>query len=484
MKNDIHDLANQAFNLNRRTFLGRSAGGLGVLGLSTLLHRNGWAADGAPKGLPDLPHFAPKAKRVIYLFQSGAPSQIETFDHKPLLHQRHGQELPESVRQGQRLTGMTAGQSSFPMAGSKFPFSRHGQSGTWFSSLLPHTSKVADDICVINSMHTDAINHDPAATLIQTGSQFPGRPAIGSWIDYGLGSDNENLPAFIVLITKERYGQPLYARLWGNGFLPSQNQGVQFRSGRDPVLFLNNPAGVDFNDRREQLNVLRQLQEMQIQRFNDPEIQTRIAQYEMAFRMQTSVPEITDTSDEPDHIFDLYGEASRDSGTFAANCLLARRMAEKGVKFIQLYHRGWDQHDDLPAGIQRQCKDTDQASVALITDLKQRGMLDETLVVWGGEFGRTNYSQGELTQTNYGRDHHPKCFSIWMAGGGIQGGRTYGRTDDFSYNIIENPVHIHDFQATLMHLMGINHEQFTFKFQGRRFRLTDIHGDVVKDIMA
>ena len=480
----MYDLGNQSFNLNRRTFLGQSAGGLGVLGLSTLLHRNGWAADGATIGLPDLPHFAPKAKRVIYLFQSGAPSQIETFDHKPVLHQRHGLELPESVRQGQRLTGMTAGQSSFPMARSEFPFSRHGQSGTWFSSLLPHTAKVADDICVINSMHTEAINHDPAATLIQTGSQFPGRPAIGSWIDYGLGSDNENLPAFIVLITKERYGQPLYARLWGNGFLPSQHQGVQFRSGKDPVLFLNNPAGVDFNDRREQLNTLRRLQEMQAQRFNDPEIQTRIAQYEMAFRMQTSVPEITDTSNEPDHIFDLYGEASRDSGTFAANCLLARRMAEKGVKFIQLYHRGWDQHDDLPAGIQRQCKDTDQASAALIIDLKQRGMLDETLVVWGGEFGRTNYSQGELTQTNYGRDHHPKCFSIWMAGGGIQRGMSYGRTDDFSYNIIKNPVHIHDFQATLMHLMGINHEQFTFKFQGRRFRLTDIHGEVVKDILA
>ena len=480
----MHDIINESNRLNRRTFLGQSAGGLGALGLSTLLHRTGSAATGIPNSFPDLPHFAPKAKRVIYLFQSGAPSQIETFDHKPLLHQRHGQELPESIRQGQRLTGMTAGQSSFPMAGSQFPFSRYGQSGTWFSSLLPYTAKVADDICVINSMHTEAINHDPAATLIQTGSQFPGRPAIGSWIDYGLGSDNENLPAFIVLITKERYGQPLYARLWGNGFLPSQHQGVQFRSGKDPVLYLNNPPGVDFKDRRDQLDILRQLQERQSQRFNDPEIQTRIAQYEMAFRMQTSVPEITDTSAEPDHIFDLYGEASRDSGTFAANCLLARRMAEKGVKFIQLYHRGWDQHDDLPSGIRRQCKDTDQASAALITDLKQRGMLDETLVVWGGEFGRTNYSQGELTQTNYGRDHHPKCFSIWMAGGGIQGGRTYGRTDDFSYNIVENSVHIHDFQATLMHLMGINHAQFTFKFQGRRFRLTDVHGHALHDIMV
>lgn len=470
--------------LNRRTFLNDSARGLGTLGLASLLGQRGWSATGNQLGLTDLPHFAPKAKRVIYLFQSGAPSQIETFDHKPLLHQQHGKELPESVRQGQRLTGMTAGQSSFPMAGSKFPFTRHGQSGTWMSSLLPHTAKVADDICVINSMYTEAINHDPAATLIQTGSQFPGRPAIGSWIDYGLGSDNENLPAFIVLITKERYGQPLYARLWGNGFLPSQHQGVQFRSGKDPVLYLNNPPGVNFNERREQLDILRRMQERQADRFNDPEIQTRIAQYEMAFRMQTSVPEITDTSDEPEHIFDLYGEASRDSGTFAANCLLARRMAEKGVKFIQLYHRGWDQHDDLPAGIQRQCKDTDQASAALITDLKQRGMLDETLVIWGGEFGRTNYSQGELTKTNYGRDHHPKCFSIWMAGGGIQGGMTYGKTDDFSYNIAENPVHIHDFQATLMHLLGIDHERFAFKFQGRRFRLTDVQGEVVQEILA
>lgn len=475
---------NEWIQQSRRAFLTESACGLGSLGLVSLLRQSSWAAQTSPSGLPDLPHFAPKAKRVIYLFQSGAPSQIETFDHKPVLHQRHGQELPDSVRQGQRLTGMTAGQSSFPMAGSKFPFSRHGQSGTWFSSLLPHTAKIADDICVINSMHTDAINHDPAATLIQTGSQFPGRPAIGSWIDYGLGSDNENLPAFIVLITKERYGQPLYARLWGNGFLPSQHQGVQFRSGKDPVLYLNNPPGVGFQDRKAQLDILRRLQEGQAQQFNDPEIQTRIAQYEMAFRMQTSVPDITDTSDEPDHIFDLYGPASRDSGSFAANCLLARRMAEKGVKFIQLYHRGWDQHDDLPAGIERQCKDTDQASAALITDLKQRGLLDETLVVWGGEFGRTNYSQGELTQTNYGRDHHPKCFSIWMAGGGIKPGINYGQTDDFSYNIIHNPVHIHDFQATLMHVMGIDHERFTFKFQGRRFRLTDIHGTVVRDILA
>ena len=480
----INENKNEWMRQSRRAFLTESACGLGSLSLASLLGQSGWTAQSSSSSLPDLPHFAPKAKRVIYLFQSGAPSQIETFDHKPVLHQRHGQELPDSVRQGQRLTGMTAGQSSFPMAGSKFPFSRHGQSGTWFSSLLPHTAKIADDICVINSMHTEAINHDPAATLIQTGSQFPGRPAIGSWIDYGLGSDNENLPAFIVLITKERYGQPLYARLWGNGFLPSQHQGVQFRSGNDPVLYLNNPPGVDFEDRKAQLDILCRMQAGQAQRFNDPEIQTRIAQYEMAFRMQTSVPEITDTSDEPDHIFDLYGPASRDFGTFAANCLLARRMAEKGVKFIQLYHRGWDQHDDLPAGIKRQCKDTDQASAALITDLKQRGLLDETLVVWGGEFGRTNYSQGELTQTNYGRDHHPKCFSIWMAGGGIKPGMSYGRTDDFSYNIIENPVHIHDFQATLMHLMGIDHERFTFKFQGRRFRLTDIHGTVVRDILA
>lgn len=456
--------------------------GFGALGLASLFSpASTLASDNASNSLP---HFAPKAKRVIYLFQSGAPSQIELFDHKPLLNKMFGQQLPESVRKGQRLTGMTAGQTSFPLAGSKFPFRQHGESGTWVSDLLPHHAKIIDELCLVKSMYTDAINHDPAATFIQTGSQFPGRPAIGSWIDYGLGRDNENLPAFIVLITKERYGQPLYARLWGNGFLPSQHQGIQFRSGKDPVLYLNNPPGLSNDDRRAQLDVLKQLQKRQAGQFNDPEIDARIAQYEMAFRMQTSVPEITDISNEPEYIYDLYGPESKDPGTFAANCLLARRLAEKGVKFIQLYHRGWDQHDDLPAGIQRQCRDTDRASAALILDLKNRGLLDDTLVIWGGEFGRTNYSQGELTKTNYGRDHHPKCFSIWMAGGGIKPGMTYGQTDEFSYNIVENPVHVHDFQATLMHLLGIDHERLTYKFQGRRFRLTDVHGEVVRDILA
>jgi hypothetical protein len=470
---------------SRRDFLSGSGVGLGALGLASLLDSGKLlGASNSPSGSMTLPHIAPKAKRVIYLFQSGAPSQIELFDHKPLLNEMFGQELPESVRQGQRLTGMTAGQTSFPLAGSKFEFQRHGQVGTWMSELLPFQSRMADELCVINSMYTDAINHDPATMFIQTGSQFPGRPAMGAWIDYGLGSENENLPAFIVLITKDRYGQPLYSRLWGNGFLPSQHQGVQFRTGKEPVLYLNNPPGIQRTDRDAQWKILRQLQSGQAVKYNDPEIEARIAQYEMAFRMQTSVPEMTDTSDEPEHIYDLYGPESKNSGTFAANCILARRMVEKGVRFVQLYHRGWDQHDDLPAGIQRQCKDTDQASAALIADLKQRGLLEDTLVIWGGEFGRTNYSQGELTKTNYGRDHHPKCFSIWMAGGGVKPGMSYGRTDEFSYNIVENPVHIHDFQATIMHLLGIDHERFTFKFQGRRFRLTDVHGRVVQDILS
>jgi hypothetical protein len=480
----MHTQSITGIRMKRSMFLSKSACGLGGIGLASLLKQDDLNAQSMVSGLPELPHFAPKAKRVIYLFQSGAPSQIELLDYKPLLNTLHGSELPDSVRQGQRLTGMTAGQTSFTMVGSKFPFKQHGQAGTWTSNLLPHLSRQMDEICVINSMHTEAINHDPAATFLQTGSPFPGRPAIGSWIDYGLGSENENLPAFIVMITKERYGQPLYARLWGNGFLPSRHQGVQFRGGKDPVLYLNNPPGLTVASRRTQLDMLAEMHKRQSQQFHAPEIMARVAQYEMAFRMQSSVPELTDLSNEPKSIFNLYGQASREPGTFAANCLLARRMAERGVRFIQLYHRGWDQHDDLPAGIQRQCMDTDQACAALITDLKQRGLLEETLVVWGGEFGRTNYSQGALTHDNYGRDHHPKCFSVWMAGGGIQGGMTYGKTDAFSYNIVENPVHVHDFQATLMHLLGIHHTHFTFKFQGRRFRLTDVHGNVIQNILA
>ncbi len=472
---------------SRRDFLSKSALGLGALSLASLINplaASGRANDGNEQILRALPHFAPKAKRVIYLFQSGAPSQMDLFDHKPLLQKMYGQELPESVRQGQRLTGMTAGQSSFPLAGTLFDFKQYGDSGSWMSELIPHQSKIVDELCFIHSMHTEAINHDPAATFIQTGSQFPGRPAMGSWIDYGLGSSNENLPSFIVLITKGKGGQPLYSRLWGNGFLPSQHQGVQFRAGKDPVLYLNNPPGISREGRRKQLTYLKQLQENQFQKLQDPEIEARIAQYEMAFRMQRSVPEITDTSGEPDYIYDLYGEDSRIPGTYAANCLLARRLAEKGVRFIQLYHRGWDAHDNLPKVLTRQTRETDQASAALILDLKQRGLLNDTLVIWGGEFGRTNYSQGQLSSTNYGRDHHPKCFTIWMAGAGVKQGLVYGKTDDFSYNITENPVHIHDFQATIMHLLGIDHERLTFKFQGRRYRLTDVHGHVVKDILA
>lgn len=482
------DSCNNYINVqSRREFLTKSAMGFGALGLASLLNPTSLSAGTAntdSNGLPGMPHFVSKAKRVIYLFQSGAPSQMDLFDPKPLLNKMYGEELPDSIRLGQRLTGMTAGQTSFPLAGSLFNFKQYGQSGAWMSELLPYQSKIADELCFIHSMHTDAINHDPAVTFMQTGSQFPGRPSIGSWVNYGLGSENENLPGFIVLITKNGGGQPLYSRLWGNGFLPSKHQGVRFLSGKDPVLYLSNPTGISHEDRKAQLALLRQMQEGQFETLNDPEIEARIAQYEMAFRMQSSVPEISDISGEPDYIYDLYGEDSRNPGTYAANCLLARRLVEKGVKFIQLYHRGWDHHNNLPRQLPKLCKQTDQASAALIIDLKQRGLLDDTLVIWGGEFGRTNYSQGTLTNTNYGRDHHPKCFSLWMAGAGVKKGMSYGATDDFSYNIVENPVHIHDFQATLMHLMGVDHERFTYKFQGRRYRLTDVHGKIVKDILA
>jgi hypothetical protein len=431
-----------------------------------------------------IPHFVPKAKRVIYLFQSGAPSQLDLFDHKPLLNKMNGKETPESVLGNQRLTGMTAGQTSFPMAGSVFDFKQHGQSGAWVSELMPHTSKIVDELCFIKSMYTEAINHDPAITFLQTGSQLPGRPSIGSWLSYGLGTDNKNLPEFVVLLTKDKYGQPLYSRLWGNGFLPSQHQGVQFRSGKDPVLYLDNPPGVTQDNRKIQLEHLKELQKLQHQDVGDPEILSRMKQYEMAFRMQTSVPEVMDVNDEPDYIFDLYGEDSKTPGTFAANCLLARKLIEKDVKFVQLYHQGWDMHGDLPNQMRIQCKDTDQATAALIQDLKQRGLLDDTLVIWGGEFGRTNYSQGLLTPESFGRDHHPRCFTLFMAGAGIKKGITLGATDEFGYNITENPVHVHDFQATLMHLLGINHEKLTFKFQGRRYRLTDVHGKVVQEILS
>lgn len=427
-----------------------------------------------------------KAKRVIYLFQSGGPSQQDLFDYKPLLRQMHGEELPESVRQGQRLTGMTSGQGSLPLAGSVFDFAQQGDSGAWVSSAMPYTGQIADELCWVQSMQTEAINHDPAVMFFQTGSQFPGRPSIGSWLSYGLGSLNANLPDFVVLLSKGTNGgaQPLYPRSWGPGFLPSQHQGVQFRAGVDPVLYLSNPPGIDASARRNQLDQLRRLQEQQLEASKDPEIDARIAQYEMAYRMQSSVPDLMDTSQEPDYIYEMYGEDSRIPGTYAANCLLARRLAEQDVRFIQLYHRGWDAHGNAPEVVANQAKDTDQASAALVMDLKQRGLLEDTLVIWGGEFGRTCYSQGKLTADNYGRDHHPKCFTIWMAGGGSKAGLVHGKTDDFSYNIVADPVHVHDFQATMLHLLGIDHEQFTYKHQGRRYRLTDVHGQLVTQLLA
>lgn len=474
-------------NYSRRDFLTQSTLGLGAISLASLMSPfSAFSQRSIPNngGILGQPHFPPKAKRVIYLFQSGGPSHIDLFDPKPLLRKMNGEELPESIRQGQRLTGMTGGQASFPLAGSAFDFQQRGKSGAWISELMPYVAEVADDLCFIKSIYTEAINHDPAITFFQTGSQLPGRPSIGSWLSYGLGSNNENLPDFVVLVTKNKYGQPLYARLWGNGFLPSQHQGVQFRAGKDPVLYLNNPDGISSMARREQLDHLKKLQEIQLNNTGDPEIAARMAQYEMAFRMQTSVPEVTDTSKEPDHIFEMYGEDSKTPGTYAANCLLARRLVEKGVRFVQLYHQGWDQHGNLPNAIRKQCEETDQATAALIKDLKQRGLLEDTLVIWGGEFGRTSYSQGKLTTESYGRDHHPKCFTVFMAGAGVKAGFSYGSTDDFGYNILENGVHVHDFQATLMHLLGIHHEKLTFKFQGRRYRLTDVHGEVVKDVLA
>ncbi len=423
---------------------------------------------------------------MIYLFQSGAPSQMDLFDHKPKLKDLRGQELPDSIRRGQRLTGMTASQSSFPVAPSRFKFARRGESGAWVSELLPHTARVADELCFIKSMHTEAINHDPAITFFQTGAQLAGRPSMGAWLSYGLGSENADLPAFVAMVSQGsgRSGQPLYDRLWGSGFLPTRYQGVKFRSTGDPVLYLSNPRGLDDATRRRMLDDLGRLNELKLKRTGDPEIATRIAQYEMAYRMQTSVPELTDTSGEPQHVFDLYGEAARQPGTYAANCLLARRLAERGVRFIQLFHRGWDQHTSLPKQIAEQCQDTDRASAALVQDLRQRGLLDDTLVVWGGEFGRTVYCQGKLTATDYGRDHHPRCFTIWMAGGGVRPGFSYGATDDYCYNIAENPVHVHDLHATMLRLLGIDHERLTFKYQGRRHRLTDVSGNVVREVLA
>jgi hypothetical protein len=479
--------------LLRRSFLQAGAGQLGLAAFASLLQSSSASGSDSQRphsshsGLPELPHVRPRANRVISLFQSGAPSQLDLFDYKPGLREQFGKELPESIRRGQRLTGMTAGQASHPIAPSRMRFAQHGQSGAWLSHLLPHTARVADELCIIRSMHTDAINHDPAITFCLTGTQQAGRPSIGAWTTYGLGSDNATLPAFVVMVSNgsgRPNGQPLYDRLWGSGFLPTDFQGVKFRGTGDPVLFLANPPGLTHQDRRSMLDTLTALNQSKQQTTADPEIAARIASYELAWKMQTSVPELTDLSDEPEHIFEMYGPDSRRRGSFAWNCLLARRLAERGVRYVQLFHRGWDNHRDLPKQLAGQCYDTDQASAALLTDLRQRGLLEDTPVFWGGEFGRTVYCQEELTVDNYGRDHHPRCFSVWMAGAGVRGGMTWGETDEFSYNVIRDPVSVHDLHATMLHLLGIDHRQLTYRFQGRQYRLTDVHGNVVSALLT
>ncbi|XOV90961.1 MAG: DUF1501 domain-containing protein [Bacteroidota bacterium] len=474
-------------NINRRHFLGKTALGVGSAALGSLMIPDLFSGSkGQDEELPlGFTHFAPKAKRIIFLFQNGAPSQLESFDYKPLLNEMFDQDLPESVRGTQRVTGMTANQDRFPLVGSYYGFKQYGQSGTWVSDIFPNIAKITDDICVIKTIHTEAINHDPALTFFQTGAQVGNRPSMGAWLSYGLGSENKNLPAFCVLLSKGRgNGQGVYSKLWTNGFLDSVHQGVQFSASEDPILYLNNPEGMNMKDRRLQLDHLASLNEMGYQEFGDPEIHAKIKQYEMAYRMQTAVPEITDTSNEPDHIIKMYGSDCMVPGTYASNCLLARKLSESGVRFVQLYHQGWDQHGGLAKEMALQAEDVDRASAALITDLKQRGLLDETLVIWGGEFGRTNYCQGKLTRENYGRDHHPRCYSMWMAGGGVKAGTSYGETDEFGYNIVKDPVHIHDLHATILHLMGLDHEKLTYKYLGRRFRLTDVHGKVVPGIIA
>lgn len=476
----------------RRHWLHSGAFGLGAIAATELLSNQQRSASvGAAElasSLSGEKRFltgVPKAKRVICLFQAGGPSQLETWDHKPLLTERQGEQLPDSVRQGQRLTGMSGNQASLPLAGSAFSFQQHGESGTWVSELLPHLSRQVDKLAVIRSMRTEAINHDPAITFLQTGNQVAGRPSMGSWLHYGLGSESEDLPAFVVLITKGKGGQPLYSRLWGSGFLPSEYQGVQFRAGKDPVLYLANPSGISTRSRRLMLDRLGELHGIERQRTGDDELTARISQYEMAYRMQSSVPEVADLSDEPDSTFELYGGDARKPGTFAANCVLARRLAERGVRFVQLYHQGWDHHGNLPGGMRTQCRETDQPSAALLMDLEQRGMLEDTLVIWGGEFGRTNYSQGKITEKSYGRDHHPRCFSMWLAGGGVKGGITHGATCDYGYNIVSDPVDVRDLHATIMHLMGIDHERFSVKFQGLDARLTGVEpAKIVTEILS
>ena len=476
-------------NLNRRQFLSMSKIGLGAMALNAMSPGNQvFARDEDPQqGIPGLPHHAAKAKRVIFMFQSGAPSQFELFDHKPKLVELQKTELPDSIRMGQRLTGMTSGQKSFPIAPSIFKFKQHGESGAWVSELLPHTAKLADELCFIKSMKTEAINHDPAITFCQTGFQLAGRPSIGAWVAYGLGSENQDLPGYVVMVSRgtgRAAGQPLYDRLWGSGFLPTKYQGVKLRGGKEPVLYLDNPHGCTTQLRREMLDGINKLNQQRFEQVGDPEILTRIAQYELSFRMQSAVPDLTDISDESEATLQMYGPDVKKPGTYARNCLLARRLAERGVRFIQLFHMGWDQHNDLPDHMSKQCRDTDQPSAALLFDLKKRGLLEDTLVVWGGEFGRTVYCQGQLTDKNYGRDHHPRNYTIWLAGGGVKPGLTYGETDDFSYNITEKPVEVHDLNATIMHLLGIKHKKLTYRFQGRDYRLTDVHGHVIHEILA
>ncbi len=467
----------------RREFLAGSGIGLGSMALADMLARDAAGSEARDRGVLGAPHFAPKAKRIIYLFMSGAPSQLDLLDYKPQLTKMHGEQLPDSVRGTQRLTGMTGNQSSIPLVGSPFKFSQHGQGGAWFSELLPQTASIADDLCVVNSMYTEAINHGPGVTFLQTGTQIAGRPSMGAWLSYGLGQDNSNLPSFVVLITRDKAGQPLGAHLWGSGFLPARHQGVLFRAAKDPVLYLGNPAGISSGSRRMLLDRLKQLHEYQLEETADSEIQSRIDQYEMAYSMQTSVPEATDISGEPKSVLEDYGPDVSTPGTFASNCLQARRLAERGVRFIQLYHQDWDHHGNLPTSLPAICKETDRPAAALVRDLKRCGLLEDTLVVWGGEFGRTSYCQGRI-QPNFGRDHHPRCYSIWLAGGGIKAGSVYGATDEFGYNVAADGLHVHDLHATIMHLLGIDHERLTYKFQGRRYRLTDVHGKLVEGILA
>lgn len=471
--------------LTRRSFLGLSSTCLGAAALNSLLNESAIGQNsGAP--LSGVPHFAPKAKRVIYLFQSGGPSQHELWDYKPKLADMVGNDLPPSVRGNQRVTAMTSGQLSFPIVPSLYEFDKHGESGAWVSELMPHTAKIVDDLAFIKSMHTEAINHDPGITFFQTGAQLAGRPSIGAWLDYGLGSMNEDLPSFVAMVSigSGNGGQPLYDRLWGSGFLPTKHQGVKFLASGDPVLYLSNPPGVQSQTRRRFLDDLARLNELTGSEYGDPETSTRISQYEMAYRMQTSVPELNDLSDESQATLDRYGPDVQRPGSFARNCLLARRLAERDVRFVQLFHRGWDQHTRLPSGIRNQARDVDQPQAALVQDLKERGLLDDTLVVWGGEFGRSVYCQGRFTEEVYGRDHHPRCFTMWMAGGGVKPGVTIGETDDFSYNIVKDPVHVHDLHATILHLLGVDHTKLTFHYQGRDFRLTDVHGKIIEPILA